>query len=114
MKQKRMNYHEKYNSFYQSKEWQLLRNQKWVASDGLCEMCKKQGIIREGKEVHHIEPISENWDKRLEYDNLLLLCSEHHNQIHDRQSPFQKFFKSWETIENKENKNNAKTTKSKY
>ena len=98
MKQKQMDYHEKYNSFYQSSEWKALRWQKFCDCNGLCELCLKNGIIREGKEVHHIEPISENWDKRLEYDNLLLLCSEHHNQIHDRQSPLQQFLNFWDDM----------------
>ena len=104
MKQKQMNYHEKYDSFYQTKEWKLLRNQKWVASDGLCEMCRAKGIIRSAKEIHHKIPIEEDWSKRLDYDNLIALCSDCPNAQHERISPLQKFFKSWETIENKENK----------
>ena len=98
MKQKQMNYHEKYDSFYQSKEWQLLRNQKWVDADGLCEMCRAKGIIRSAKEIHHIEPITENWNKRLDYDNLIALCSDCHNAIHNRQSPLQQFLKFWDSV----------------
>ena len=104
MKQKQMNYHEKYDNFYQTKEWKLLRNQKYYDANGLCELCKKKGIIREGIDVHHLVEISKDWSKRLDYDNLVLLCKDCHNAIHNRQSPFQKFFKSWETIENKEDK----------
>ena len=98
MKQKQMNYHEKYNSFYQSKEWQLLRNQKWVASDGLCEMCRAKGIIKSAKEIHHIVPIEVDWSKRLEYENLIALCSDCHNQQHLRTSPLQKFLSAWDKI----------------
>nr|WP_237068746.1 HNH endonuclease [Lysinibacillus sphaericus] len=29
-------------------------------------------------EVHHIEPIANAWDKRLEDDNLISLCRYHH------------------------------------
>ena len=104
MKQKQMNYHEKYDSFYQTKEWKLLRNQKWVSANGLCEMCRAKGIIKAAREIHHKIPIEEDWSKRLDYDNLIALCSDCHNQQHLRISPFQKFFKSWETIENKEDK----------
>ena len=104
MKQKQMNYHEKYNKFYQSKEWHELRMAKWVSANGLCELCLKNGIINEAREIHHIVPIEKDWSKRLDYDNLIALCSDCHNQQHLRISPLQKFFKSWETIENKEDK----------
>ena len=98
------NYHLRYASFYNSKEWHELRMAKWVSANGLCELCLKNGIINEAREIHHIVPIEKDWSKRLDYDNLLALCSDCHNQQHLRISPLQKFFKSWETIENKEDK----------
>ena len=98
MKQKRVNYHEKYNSFYQSNEWQNLRNQKFYDADGLCELCKKNGIIRQGKEVHHIVPIEKDWNKRFDYNNLILLCPDCHNAQHERISPLQEFLKDWEKL----------------
>lgn len=98
MKRKQANYHEKYDSFYQSKEWSLLRNQKFYDAEGLCELCRKNGIIKEAKEVHHIVPIEIDWSKRLEYENLIALCSDCHNAIHNRQSPLQKFLSAWDKI----------------
>ena len=98
MKPQKQNYHEKYAEFYNSKSWHALRNQKWCDCDGLCEICKKRGIIREAREIHHIEPITENWNKRLDYDNLIALCSDCHNAIHNRQSPLQKFLSEWDKI----------------
>ena len=98
MKQKQMNYHEKYDSFYQSKEWSLLRNQKFYDADGLCELCRKNGIIKEAKEVHHIVPIEIDWSKRLDYNNLIALCSDCHNAQHERISPLQKFLNVWDKI----------------
>ena len=98
MKQKQMNYHEKYDSFYQTKEWKLLRNQKWVSANGLCEMCRAKGIIKSAKEIHHKIPIEEDWSKRLDYDNLIALCSDCHNAIHNRQSPLQQFLKFWDSV----------------
>ena len=98
MKRKTKTYHEKFDKFYQSKEWQHLRQAKWVASEGLCEMSRAKGIIREAKEIHHIEPITENWNKRLDYDNLIALCSDCHNQQHLRISPLQKFLNAWDKI----------------
>ena len=104
MMNKKDNYHLRYASFYNSAEWKALRQAKFDLANGLCEMCLAEGVIREGKEVHHIIEISQDWSKRLDFDNLILLCPEHHNLMHERISPLQKFFKSWETIENKEDK----------
>ena len=98
MKQKQMNYHEKYDSFYQSKEWKFLRNQKWVSANGLCEMCRAKGIIRSAKEIHHIVPIEIDWSKRLEYENLIALCPQHHQEQHNRDSQLQKFIRFWDNI----------------
>lgn len=98
MKQKQMNYHEKYDSFYQTKEWKILRNQKFYDADGLCELCRKNGIIKEAKEIHHKIPIEEDWSKRLDYDNLIALCSDCHNAQHERISPLQKFLNTWNKI----------------
>lgn len=98
MKRKTKTYHEKFDKFYQSKEWQQLRQVKWVASDGLCEMCRAKGIIRSAKEIHHKIPIEEDWSKRLDYDNLIALCSDCHNAQHERISPLQKFLNTWNKI----------------
>lgn len=95
---KKDNYHSKYNSFYCSREWQQLRQAKWVSSDGLCEMCRAKGIIRSAKEIHHKIPIEEDWSKRLDYDNLIALCSDCHNFEHLRISPLQKFLSAWDKI----------------
>ena len=98
MQRKQANYHERYDSFYQSKEWLLLRNQKFYDADGLCELCRKNGIIKEAKEIHHIVPIEIDWSKRLDYNNLIALCSDCHNSQHERISPLQKFLNVWDKI----------------
>lgn len=33
--------------------------------------------------VHHIIPVSENWDGRFEEDNLVTLCRDHHEQAEE-------------------------------
>lgn len=96
-----MNYHEKYKSFYQQKEWKDLRQQVFLEANGLCEECLKKKKIEEGKEVHHIVPIDEDWSKRYERNNLILLCDEHHRQSHGRSSPLQEFNKFWEELNGK-------------
>lgn len=71
----------KYGTFYNSKEWRLL-SRKYAQDKGFrCEVC---GAI--ATEVHHKEFIQTpgGWDKRLDYDNLELLCTVCHNGRHDR------------------------------
>lgn len=95
---KNENYHSRFSSFYNSPEWRDLRNQVFLEANGLCEECLKKKIIMEGKEVHHIVPITTDWSKRYERTNLILLCSDCHNKIHNRQSPLQNFLDLWENM----------------
>lgn len=50
----------------------------------VCQCCirKMPGTIRQYEyddiEVHHIEPLSDAWDMRLDDDNLISLCRTHH------------------------------------
>lgn len=98
MKKKDLNYHEKYQYFYNSKSWHDLRNFKWQESNGLCELCLKDGIINEAREIHHIVPIEKDWNKRLDYDNLIALCPSHHQEQHNRDSQLQKFLRDWNNL----------------
>lgn len=82
-----------YVSFYHSTEWKTLRAVKLSQSSYLCQDCKAKGVITLAADVHHIETISEAWDKRLDINNLKCLCIECHNKAHGR----------W----GKENKDNA-------
>ena len=97
-----MNYHKKYNNFYQSQRWRTLRGVVFVESCGLCQRCLSRGVESEAKEVHHIEPIGKSWAKRYDRDNLILLCEECHRIAHERSSPLQEFNKFWEELDNAE------------
>lgn len=93
-----MNYKEKYSWFYNTPEWKKLRKYKFNKADGLCEKCDKQGIVEEGVEVHHKVPIEKDWSKRLDYNNLILLCPACHNHEHNRESELQKFLNDFENL----------------
>ena len=44
-------------------------------------MCLASGRLTYcGLSVHHIEPLEEAWDLRLDENNLITLCSHHHEQ----------------------------------
>lgn len=98
-KEKHANYHGRYNSFYQSKAWRKIRTAFFAAKNGLCEHCAKKGVVRPGKEVHHIVPIEKNWERRFDWENLELLCYEcHQGKEHGRESALQKFNDFWEGL----------------
>lgn len=46
-----------------------------------CRVCLQSGILmNRGLSVHHIIPLSEDFDRRLDPDNLITLCRHHHEQ----------------------------------
>lgn len=88
----------KFDDFYNTKSWKRLRRQKFADAGGLCEECLRRGIVEQGKEVHHIVPLDEDWSRRLDYDNLILLCPDCHAEAHERDSELQKFERFWEEL----------------
>jgi 5-methylcytosine-specific restriction endonuclease McrA len=79
-----------YQHLLNSKEWLEVKRIVWRRAGGLCEQCKREGLIRAGKDCHHKVPVeSANPDdpqamRRLAYDinNIELLCVEHHIKVH--------------------------------
>lgn len=71
----------KYLRFYNSSAWRML-SAKYTQDKGYrCEKCKAIAT-----QVHHKKAIQtdEGWDKRLDYNNLELLCTACHNERHER------------------------------
>ena len=64
--------------------WQKKRDEIKQKSKYLCEVCLEgkhhtlNTINYKNIEVHHIVPIGEDYNKRLDNDNLICLCSFHH------------------------------------
>ena len=71
----------KANKFYSSKAWKDKREEIKSLDKGLCQRCLiKFGIITtEHLEIHHIEPLTKYWEKRLQNDNLITLCKQCHS-----------------------------------
>ena len=71
----------KYTRFYNSKEWRVLSMTYSQDKAFRCEQCG-----RVASEVHHVVPIQtdDGWNRRLDYDNLELLCKSCHNDRHNR------------------------------
>ena len=47
----------------------------------LCQLCLKDNIYTyDNLQVHHIIPLAEDYNKKLDSDNLITLCRMHHEQ----------------------------------
>ena len=74
----------KINKFRWSRQWRTKRNQIVDRDKYLCQVCKQdKRYTYENLEVHHIVPIVEDWYKRLDDNNLITLCVEHHKLADD-------------------------------
>lgn len=78
--------YKKIKDFYGSIEWKNKRNEVKDNSYHLCEICAARGILKDAEHVHHIVSvwIKEGFDKRLDDSNLISLCEECHNQVHNK------------------------------
>lgn len=67
------------NKFRWSRRWREKRNQIVERDKYLCQVCKENGVYNyDNLEVHHIVPLEEDYDKRLDEGNLITLCVIHH------------------------------------
>ncbi len=74
----------KEQAFYSSKPWLNLRETIDGKYNGLCLYClyeSKEAIPR--KDNHHIVEIKEDWNRRLEEDNIIPVCDSCHKYIHN-------------------------------
>lgn len=71
-----------YQRFYTSKEWIEKRSEVVSRDKGLCLLCFYNNIIEGQGAVHHIDEIKDNWDLRLDEDNLICLCAKCHRNVH--------------------------------
>lgn len=76
--------------FRWTKVWQRKRLYIRERDNNLCQICLRmrhnttEQYNFNNLEVHHIEPMVEAWDKRLDDDNLITLCRDHHEQAEAR------------------------------
>lgn len=76
------------DKFRWSKAWQRKRATIRDRDKHLCQLCMRRVPKRytfDNIEVHHIIPIYEDWDRRLDEDNLICLCASCHKQAELRQ-----------------------------
>ena len=88
-KEAKKEYYKEYNSskrqnqdFYNSKSWNLTRQQINNRDRGLCRLCYSEGKIIYSDCIHHIEEVKENVDLRCDDNNLISLCNRCHREVH--------------------------------
>lgn len=73
---------------YSSVRWRRLRALKF-ANNPLCELCEKKGIVSGAEDIHHItsfmvdDPDERYW-LAYDYNNLMSLCKQCHQNIHNK------------------------------
>lgn len=73
----------KYQKFYSSKEWITTRDNIKHRYLGICLYSYYiLGELVYTDYVHHIEPLKDNWDKRVDKKNLIPLCASIHQKVH--------------------------------
>lgn len=70
--------------FYKSREWRELRLIALTRDNNECQMCKKKGRYQKADCVHHIKEVKPYPLLALTLDNLMCVCNQCHNEIHDR------------------------------
>lgn len=79
----RNNKDKRYTAFYHGKEWGSLREYLLTLYNGIdIYAYYVDNKIVVANTIHHIEEIKDNWDKRLDVDNLFPLSDVTHNKIH--------------------------------
>lgn len=67
---------------YTNPQWKKIRLEAIKRANGLCEVCKAQGRIKAGNEVHHIVKVaSGNSDTNYDLNNLIYVCTRCHRAI---------------------------------
>lgn len=67
---------------YNNPQWARIRLEAIKRANGLCEVCKAQGRLRAGNEVHHIVKVANgNNDTHYDLDNLIYVCTKCHRDI---------------------------------
>lgn len=68
--------------FYNTREWNDLREKKRKAEHNECERCRARFVYTRGETVHHKKYLRQFPQLAMSYDNLELLCKECHYKEH--------------------------------
>ena len=92
------------NKFRNTMQWTNKSIEIRESSKYLCAICLENNIFNYKQlEVHHIEPLWENFERRLDNYNLIALCKAHHKEAEDGKIKREYLFKLAERRENEIN-----------
>ena len=75
----------KEKKFYSSGEWEKIKDKAKDRFNGMdIYSLYVLNKVEYGQTVHHIEPIKENWNRRLDLENLIYLTESNHRLLHNR------------------------------
>lgn len=89
----------KANKFRSTKAWANKSNEIKQRDKCLCQICINNlyytiNIYNYDKlEVHHIAPVNEDYDRRLDNNNLITLCNFHHKMAECGKIPREELYK---------------------
>lgn len=81
--------------FRSTAEWQRKAKEIKERDNYLCQICVRnmyetnRRLNSENLSVHHAIPLENNFEKRLDNDNLLTVCSKHHEMAESGKIPLQ-------------------------
>lgn len=94
---------DKLKKFYDCAKWRKLRQSAIKRDNHECQMCRRQGKYHKVNNVHHIKEVKLRPDLALDLNNLICLCIDHHNEVHERyvegQNTVGKTFKNFDSTE---------------
>lgn len=74
------------DAFYHTKRWERLRASILRRDRYMCQISRRYGKRREAQTVHHIFPRDRYPEYQWEPWNLISICSEIHEELHNRQT----------------------------
>ncbi len=74
----------KSTAFYHSTAWGKIVKLVRTRDNELCQLCYADNRITKGRIIHHIVPIKDNWNKRLDPINCICLCDACHTAVHKK------------------------------
>lgn len=84
----------KIRAFRNSAEWHAKTDEIRDRDKQLCAVCLANNrFIYKDLSVHHITPLSEDWGRRLDNDNLILVCDDCHKKAERGEIPRAELYK---------------------
>ena len=93
------------DAFRNTKAWQRKREEIKIRDRCLCQICLRDRyntfsfLNYKTVQVHHITSIQEDYNRRLDNDNLICLCAFHHKMAEEGQIPKRELYEIVAEIE---------------